>query len=115
MRISDWIQTCALPICSFCIDLFSSTFEATKRRNLRDGAKPRSASVSMVSSSIARNAAVEEKSMTVGGTGTTRAFDERNTDKDMTPRAGGGYRTMTKTREGRVEGKRVEVRVDVGG
>src|SRR3546814_12490885 len=83
---------------SFCIDLFSSTFEATKRRNLRDGAKPRSASVSMVSSSIARNAAVEETSMTVGGTGTTRAFAARKPDKEMAPRAGGGQRTTQSNR-----------------
>src|SRR3546814_20921359 len=58
----------------------------------------------MVSSSIARNAAVEEKSMTVGGTGTTRAFAARKTDKDMAPRAGGGSRTMTRS-EGRRVGK----------
>ena len=49
----------------------------------------------MVSSSMAKKAAVEEKSMMVGGTGTIRAFAARRTDREIAPSAGGGSSTTT--------------------
>ena len=44
---------------------------------------------------MARNAAVEEKSITVGGTGTTSALAARSTESEIAPNAGGGSRITT--------------------
>ena len=41
---------------------------------------------SIVSSNMDRNAAVDEKSMTVGGTGTTSEFAARSTESEIAPR-----------------------------
>ena len=68
------------PSSSRCIDFCSSARVATRRIHFKSSSNPRSLSTAIVSCSMAKKVAVEVKSTTVGGIGTSSAFAARITE-----------------------------------